>query len=66
MTIVACAFCHRLATRDDAIQEGWQPSFWYDETTRCDEPVCPPCAARNLTDLNDDAIIKPRPPIALN
>jgi hypothetical protein len=57
-----CYFCGREVPHELAIEEGWTPCFWLDETTSADAPACPDCASEHLTDFDNDPILKPDHP----
>ena len=45
-----CCFCERhVDERDQAIDEGWIPSFWHDLTNaEYEGPVCPACQGKHI------------------
>ena len=53
-----CYFCARTVATDRAVEEGWTPDFWYNESEAANAPACPECAAEHLTDTEGDPILK--------
>jgi hypothetical protein len=49
MTVETCAFCGAQTTTEQAVEDGWAPSYW-DLRTDAEimEPVCPDCCQREL------------------
>jgi hypothetical protein len=51
-------FCARTVRTERAVEEGWTPDFWFNESEPANAPACPECAAERLTDLESDPILK--------
>ncbi len=49
LDLATCHFCKRTTSLDEAVERGWIPYFYSTEGNEISEPVCPPCADRNLT-----------------
>lgn len=49
-----CGICGKLKTGStdphDAMNEGWEPTYWLNEMTEVDEPICPDCSATHCKD----------------
>ncbi len=57
-TVFYCPWCFKSATLTDAIEAGWAPGFWVSETIGEGAPVCPDCAERYLTVMDDEFVLK--------
>ena len=57
--LLRCAFCGVGIDHEEAIEAGWTPYFYRDETTICDDPVCPVWSAKHLHDFENEPIVKP-------
>lgn len=42
-----CYFCEAQSTLDDAVENGWHPSFYVGDDEEL-TPVCPACAEKHL------------------
>jgi len=49
-----CAFCGATATRDEAVEADWIPSYWDVQTdVEVYRPVCAACVSRGEVIFND-------------
>jgi hypothetical protein len=57
---LTCAICGKAMSADieQAIEEGWQPSFWIDEA-HSTGPACADCSAQYLCDHDNEPILRP-------
>lgn len=55
-----CAFCGRLSSLRDAIEDGWTPDFWRTDTGTGDGgTTCPGCSEEHLDFLDGEYALKP-------